>query len=161
MVLLWTVFLSQARINNWEALICPPCLTQHPPLERERKGSFSVLVVLFYYWCFFFWPGHAFYGMLVPWPGIEPGPPALEAQNPNHWITREFPVVVMLFAWKKNDGEPLDVINLISYLCKAYETQEEGSRQEPSLPSVSMCSTGWVSSKWACFWASDRFSCLR
>ena len=28
---------------------------------------------------------------LVPWPGIEPGPPALEAQNPNHWITREVP----------------------------------------------------------------------
>ena len=32
----------------------------------------------------YFWPGHMAYG-------IEPGPPAVEAQNPNHWITRNFP----------------------------------------------------------------------
>ena len=29
---------------------------------------------------------------LVPHPGIEPTPPAVEAQSPNHWTTREFPV---------------------------------------------------------------------
>ena len=28
---------------------------------------------------------------LVPWPGIKPGPPALEAQDRNHWTTREVP----------------------------------------------------------------------
>ena len=28
-------------------------------------------------------------GDLVPWPGIKPRPPALEAQNLNHWNTRE------------------------------------------------------------------------
>ena len=28
---------------------------------------------------------------LVPWPGIEPGPLALEAQSLNHWTTREAP----------------------------------------------------------------------
>ena len=27
--------------------------------------------------------------MLIPWPGIEPRLPAVEAQSPNHWITRE------------------------------------------------------------------------
>ena len=37
----------------------------------------------------FFWPCH---GILVPWPGIKPRPPAVEPRNPNHWITREFPV---------------------------------------------------------------------
>ena len=26
-------------------------------------------------------------------PGIEPVPPAVEAQSPNHWTTREFPSV--------------------------------------------------------------------
>ena len=25
----------------------------------------------------------------LPWPGIEPVPPALEAQSLNHWIMRE------------------------------------------------------------------------
>ena len=29
-------------------------------------------------------------GILVPWPGIEPGPAAVKAQSPNYWATREF-----------------------------------------------------------------------
>ena len=33
---------------------------------------------------------------LVPWPGIEPRPPALEAQSLSHWTTREVPG---LFSW--------------------------------------------------------------
>ena len=28
---------------------------------------------------------------LVPWPGIEPGPPALGAQSLSHWTTRDIP----------------------------------------------------------------------
>ena len=28
---------------------------------------------------------------LVPWPGVEPRPPALGTQNLNHWTTREVP----------------------------------------------------------------------
>ena len=30
---------------------------------------------------------------LVPWPGIEPGPPALGAWSLNHWTTREVPKI--------------------------------------------------------------------
>ena len=30
--------------------------------------------------------------ILVPWPGIEPVPHAMEAQSPNHWTAREFPI---------------------------------------------------------------------
>ena len=30
--------------------------------------------------------------ILVPQPGIEPIPPAVEAQSPNHWTTRKFSV---------------------------------------------------------------------
>ena len=33
---------------------------------------------------------HAACGILVPWPGIEPGFPAMEAQSPNYWTVREF-----------------------------------------------------------------------
>ena len=29
---------------------------------------------------------------LVPWPGIEPGPPALGAKSLSHWTTREVPI---------------------------------------------------------------------
>ena len=40
---------------------------------------------------FFFWPHQAACEILVPWPGIEPAPPALEAQSLNHWTAREVP----------------------------------------------------------------------
>ena len=33
---------------------------------------------------------------LVPWPGIELGPPALEVWSLNHWTTREVPKTVLL-----------------------------------------------------------------
>ena len=39
--------------------------------------------------CFF---GHAAHEIFLPWLGVQPVPPALEAQSPNHWIVREVPV---------------------------------------------------------------------
>ena len=36
------------------------------------------------------------YGILVPWSGIEPVPPAVEMQILNHWITREVPYKIFL-----------------------------------------------------------------
>ena len=32
-------------------------------------------------------------GILVPWPGIEPGPSAVKVLSPNHWTIREFPCI--------------------------------------------------------------------
>ena len=37
----------------------------------------------------FFWPRHVGRGILVPQPGIEPEPPALEVRSLNHWTARE------------------------------------------------------------------------
>ncbi|XP_073659844.1 glycerol kinase 5 isoform X4 [Tursiops truncatus] len=39
----------------------------------------------------FFWLHRGTYGILVPQPGMEPTPRALEAQSLNNWTTREFP----------------------------------------------------------------------
>ena len=39
-----------------------------------------------------FWLHCAAHGILVPQPGVEPTPPAVEAQCPNHWTTREDPL---------------------------------------------------------------------
>ena len=33
-------------------------------------------------------------GILVPQPGIEPGPSTVEARSPTHWSAREFPYSV-------------------------------------------------------------------
>ena len=38
-----------------------------------------------------FWPRGMAYRILVPRPGIEPAPPAVEARSLNHWTAREVP----------------------------------------------------------------------
>ena len=40
---------------------------------------------------FFLWQHHSAWGILVPWPGIKPMPPEVEAWSLNHWTAREFP----------------------------------------------------------------------
>ena len=39
--------------------------------------------------------------VLVPWPGIKPVSLAVEVWSPNHWTTREFPVVLFFTKTKK------------------------------------------------------------
>ena len=58
----------------------------------------SVCVILYFTRCslfkkiiFFFWPHHTTRGILVPWPGIQPGTLAVGVQSPSHWTAREFP----------------------------------------------------------------------
>ena len=43
-----------------------------------------------------FFPHHHACGILVPQPGIEPVPLAVEAQSLNHWTTREVPMSKIL-----------------------------------------------------------------
>ena len=45
---------------------------------------------------FFFLADCAVCRILVSQPGIEPVPPAVEAQSPNHWTSREFPFLLLL-----------------------------------------------------------------
>ena len=48
-----------------------------------------------------FWPHHVACGILAPWPGIEPVPPGLEAQNLNHCTIRWDPFWVYFLIWCK------------------------------------------------------------
>ena len=52
----------------------------HSGLWPPREGPF-----------FFLWTHHAARGILVPRPGIEPTPPAVEAWSLSHWTAREVP----------------------------------------------------------------------
>ena len=47
------------------------------------RGRVSGFISSFF--CCFFWPHHMTSGISVPWPVIEPVPPALAAQGLNHW----------------------------------------------------------------------------
>ena len=68
----------------------------HPGRDRKlgeptgdgmsRQGN-----CFFHRFFFFFWLCYAACGILVPPPGTELRPPALEAQSLNHWTTRKVP----------------------------------------------------------------------
>ena len=55
---------------------------------------FAFFLSLFY----LFGHNHAACGIWVPWPGIKPAPPTVEAWHLNHWTTREVPVFALLIA---------------------------------------------------------------
>ena len=48
----------------------------------------------------FFLPYHLAYGILVPWPGMEPVCLALEAWSLNHWTTRQVPRIQFVCVFK-------------------------------------------------------------
>ena len=57
------------------------------------------------------------YGILVPRPGMEPVPPAVEAQSPNHWTTRVFsPLSHLGDLMRKSKGEVWTVLRIIDWL---------------------------------------------
>ena len=86
---------SRPRAKTWKQPKCP--LTD----EWIKKM-----------WFLFFWPRCTAYGILVPQPGIEPVPPAVEAWSLNHWTTREVPKTWYIYsmeyysAIKKNEIMP-------------------------------------------------------
>ena len=54
--------------------------------------SYLFWTFFFFAVCLFvFWPCHMACKILVPWPGIEPGPSTVSVWSPIHWTTREFP----------------------------------------------------------------------
>ena len=78
------------------AHISPPSPPHFPLLLTTCIAVVCVLQLMsqkiFYFlFIYLFWLRHSACGILVPRPGIEPAPPAVEAQNLNHWTIREVP----------------------------------------------------------------------
>ena len=71
----------------------------------KMQWPVTILSILFIYIssplpCLFvclFSPHRSACGILVPWPGIKPLPPAVEGQSPDHWTAREFPSPLFLY----------------------------------------------------------------
>ena len=58
-------------------------------LSREgHSGLVHALILIF-----IFWPCQVVCRILVSQPGLEPWRSAIKAGNPNHWTTREFPMI--------------------------------------------------------------------
>ena len=80
------------------------CVHVYPPATLPHKAfdfiflthfTFAFLHIFILLLLFFFWPRHAACGILVPQPGIEPGPSAVKALSPNHWTARELPLLLL------------------------------------------------------------------
>ena len=67
--------------------------TQCEPREFT-SNLYKDISLLFTY--LFVWPHYVLCGILVPPPGMEPMPPAVETRSPNHCAAREFPEDVSL-----------------------------------------------------------------
>ena len=62
--------------------------SKDPSSPMGAGNSFSFFSFFF---SFFFWARRATCGILIPRPGIEPGPLAMKEWSLNHWTAREFP----------------------------------------------------------------------
>ena len=69
-----------------------PLCTHWPNLAHFQCPWTLFIILLTYYSFLIFWSHHMACRILVPWPGIEPMPPVLEAQSLNNWTTREVPL---------------------------------------------------------------------
>ena len=88
-----TAFLSLQSLSSYPALFSFStcymfiCFLKHCfllPLDCKLHENRNFLNFILS-----FWLPHVACGILVPWPGIEPMPPALEAQSLNHLTARE------------------------------------------------------------------------
>ena len=84
------------------------------------KLRFVNLCFLPYFILFYFillsWLHHEVCGILVPRPGIEPGPSAVEVLSSNHWTTREFPIIFILepkMLYNFKGGKLCDIIYIL------------------------------------------------
>ena len=79
--------LTQTHFNG---RILKGCLVGHIKKKIKRCHKHSDFCLIFYY-CNYLFFGHAGCGILVPRPGVESMPPAVEAWSPNHCTAREIP----------------------------------------------------------------------
>ena len=99
----WLIYSITGSLYILFHLFCPsPCYPALVTIFAICMSLFLLcLLALFFRFCIyvksysicsfskikknFFWPYHMASGILVPWAGIEPMPPALEVCNRNHW----------------------------------------------------------------------------
>ena len=90
-------------------------------LDHPHKEELSHQL-LFWFVCLFVFIYLAAPGLscsmrdLVPWPGIEPGPPALEVWSLNHWTTREVPNCCFLLGVYAQGAE-MHTFDIILWYC--------------------------------------------
>ena len=76
---------------------------------------------------------------LVPWPGIEPGPPALGTQSLSHWTTREVPRSLRIFGAGK-----------LFFFGKGYPFECKWAMKRKSMTDLKIISQTCIHHWWEC-----------
>ena len=83
--------------TSWDPPFHRLCWTDNQKLSFYSRNSRDIQgLYLSFYFFELFWLCLLASGILVPWPGIEPAPPAVEAQSLNHRTAREVPAILEL-----------------------------------------------------------------
>ena len=79
-------------------------------------------------------------GILVPWPGIKPQPPAVEVQSPNHWTAREVPRAGLWWIMYTTGLPPLlSASNTASYLQRNQVAEDTPVNFLPPAHQLDLC----------------------
>jgi len=62
------------------------------PFHQVLLFTTDFILLLIFFFFLTFWPCFSACGILIPLPGIEPSPSAVEAWSLNHWTIREVPI---------------------------------------------------------------------
>ena len=89
--------------------------------QQCRRIPFSPHPLQHSFFCSFFPPHCVTCGILVPQPGIEPGPLAVKMQSSNHWTTRISPVDFSMLAILRNVKWCLIVVSICISLIISYD----------------------------------------
>ena len=87
--ILWILLRNKFR-EMWWSMIVGLDKESHFFFQKWSSHRQQELIYIF------FWLPWAACGILVPWPGIEPGPSAVKVLSPNHWTSRKFPKTSIL-----------------------------------------------------------------
>ena len=99
------------RFSSWAPKGTKPCqlldFSSVRPVKDSDLQNFKIINSFF-----FFLFGHRARGILVPWPGVKPVPPALERQSLNHWTVVSVQMCTVL-----SHLSLLWVFNIFIWLC--------------------------------------------
>ena len=137
---------TKKHLNNWRDIQCSWIRilnTVNISIIPKLIYIFNATLIKFLAALFFFFHQHKACRTLVPQPGIEPTPPAVEAQSLNHWTSRKVPQqhfkntdcvrVRVIAQWGLTLCDPMDCNPPVSSLSMGFARQEYWS----GLPSPS------------------------
>ena len=90
---------------------------------------------------------------LVPWPGMEPGPPALAAQSLSHWTTRVY-TKCRYNTWPNSHNIPGDGVGHYPHFTGEGREAQRGSRTSQHIDSAGGAGV-WTRVLWLLTWRAN------